>query len=325
MKLRKILLPLFSSLLLTMLCGCGPLEPIAPTNLKVTLSASKANIVDLSWKKERSALVSYWVYYGTHNNPYSAECYSHNITSTKCSIPLSESGTYYFWVRSGWDNMGEYGSSYSTVASLDFTVETLDAPSNLTVKNSESTLNTVDLAWDEVDRASYYRVLYNTTNSLSTASTWQESRTDSTTCSVTFSKYGTYYFWVKSCSTDFYDTPSEPSNIATIDFYHEPLKAPTDLKAESTPSGVKLSWTSTRAPHYLIYYSRENDSSTIERAFDFHVDIKDTYFILPDYFESFFESGTTCYFWVKSSDFRSEHKKDTDSLSDFSEVASFTF
>ena len=308
-----------------MLCGCGPLEPIAPTNLKVTLSASKANIVDLSWKKERSALTSYWVYYGTHNNPYSAECYSHNITSTNCSIPLSESGTYYFWVRSGWDNMGEYGSSYSTVASLDFTVETLDAPSNLTVKNSESTLNTVDLAWDEVDRASYYRVLYNTTNSLSTASTWQQSRTDSTTCSVTFSKGGTYYFWVKSCSTDFYDTPSEPSNVATIDFYHEPLKAPTDLKAESTPSGVKLSWTSTRAPHYLIYYSTENDSSTIERAFNSRVDIKDTYFILPDYFGSSFESGTTCYFWVKSSDFWTERKKDTDSLSDFSEVASFTF
>ncbi len=147
MKLRKILLPLFSSLLLTMLCGCGPLEPIAPTNLKVTLSASKANIVDLSWKKERSALVSYWVYYGTHNNPYSAECYSHNITSTNCSIPLSESGTYYFWVRSALYTEDDYRSSYfSKVASLDFTVETLEVPSNLTAKASESTLNTVDLA-----------------------------------------------------------------------------------------------------------------------------------------------------------------------------------
>ena len=313
MKLRKILLPLFSSFLLTILCGCDwlALRLRPPTNLKVTLSASKANIVDLIWEGVDGANF-YWVSYGHYkDSPY--VYYSRDITSTNCSIPLSESGTYYFWVRSALYTEDDYRSSYfSKVASLDFTVETLEVPSNLTAKASESTLNTVDLAWDEVDRASYYQVLYNTKNSSSDASTW--TFTDSTACSVSPYKTGTYYFWVKSCSTasETKMTDSEPSAVASFYLEHKDLVAPTDLKAQLFPSGIYLSWTSTQAPYYHIYCSTTNRPPSETR--DFCRGIKDTNYVYPD---KYFTAGTTYYFWVKSSD----HYYRTDSSSGFSKVA----
>lgn len=51
----------------------------------------------------------------------------------------------------------------------DDSAETLKSPENLTVKTS-STKNAVDLTWDSVEKATFYRIFYSTSNNPDTPS-----------------------------------------------------------------------------------------------------------------------------------------------------------
>ena len=91
MKIKKVSLILFSTLLLTFV-GCSTdveTKLTAPTNLVAKLSETALNTINLTWDAV-DGIDYYWIYYSTEND----------VSRAKTSISLSESGTYYFWVKS---------------------------------------------------------------------------------------------------------------------------------------------------------------------------------------------------------------------------------
>ena len=304
----------------------------APSNLKASLSSEVKNTVDLSWDKV-SDIDYYWIYYSTENNPAKAKYYNYTYspysTTITASVKLSESGTYYFWVKAATGSSFTENvttSDFSAVASFYFTVETLTAPTNLTASLSTSTKNTIDLTWDSVDGINYYWVYYGTENDSSKAKckTYVYNNKKE---SITLSESGNYYFWVKS-ATSYYSssnsnnaTSSDFSSSTSFEFTHVELSAPTNLKAEKCNStsyqGIKLSWDSAQATWYHIYWATENDSSKA-KVLNI-VASRNSYTVFANLYA--LTSGTTYYFWVKSSD----DYNSTDYISDFSEVVSLTY
>lgn len=96
----------------------------APTELTVVASTKKANTINITWTapSDTSAITYYWIYYSTINdttqlsNPnktaYAPVCVTNE--TGKYDITLSESGSYYFWVKAA------NGNSYSKNKTSDF-------------------------------------------------------------------------------------------------------------------------------------------------------------------------------------------------------------
>ena len=296
----------------------------APENLAVTLSSTTKNTVDLTWDAVEG-IKYYWIYYSTTNDLSTATYYGYEYSDTETTVKLSSSGTYYFWVKSASSYHSDSqatSSDFSEGQSLTFSVETLTAPENLAVTLSGTTKNTVDLTWDSVEGIKYYWIYYSTTNDSSTATYYGYEYSDTKT-TVTLLKSGAYYFWVKSASSyhsDSQATSSDFSTVQSIVFTHEELSAPTELKAEkyinTNYPGIKLSWTSSQSAYYLIYWATENDSSKAKEIITYSS--SNQYTIYENVYN--LESGTTYYFWVKSSDTYSGSN-----LSAFSDVVSITY
>ena len=297
----------------------------APTNLAAALSTTSKNTIELTWNAV-TGIEYYWIFYAAENDVSKAKFKTYEYRDTKTSIALSESGTYYFWVKSAssYYSSNATSSDFSTVAYLNFTAETIDAPTNLTVKLSSTVKNTVDLNWDAVDGIKYYWIYYATENDVSKAKYKTYEYSDTKT-SIALPESGTYYFWIKSANSYYssYDnnaTSSDFSTESSVYFTHEELFAPTNTKAERLNSisypGIKLSWDSAKAPCYHIYWATENDSSKATYLTSTSINSDTIY-------ENVYNlvSGTTYYFWIKSSDGYST----SEYSSNFSEVASFTY
>lgn len=162
----------------------------------------------------------------------------------------------------------------------------------------------------------YDWIYYSTTNDLSSAT--EKTKYGYKNYSMQLTKNGTYYFWVKAANgSESTDDPSDFSQVATIEFTHEDLSAPTALTATGSGNSVKLSWTviktsSTLSPYsWWIYYGTENDSSkaTLESEYGYQ-----------NYSYTLSETGTY-YFWVKAADTSDL----TSPTSDFSTVATYTY
>ena len=96
MKIKKVSLILFSTLLLTFV-GCPTdveTKLTAPTNLVAKLSETALNTINLTWDAV-DGIDYYWIYYSTENDVSKAK-YKTCAYRAKTSISLSESGTYYF-------------------------------------------------------------------------------------------------------------------------------------------------------------------------------------------------------------------------------------
>lgn len=204
----------------------------------------------------------------------------------------------------------------------------LPAPTGVTVAAHPDKLNTVTVTWQTGDEvAKYYWIYYSTTNNTASLTTPQEQEYSSSlwkgtgTCDIVLDTSGTYYFWVKAANG--YDLKSPASDFSTAASYVftiQSLTAPTNVKAEKYESasypGIKLSWDTTKAPYYHIYWSESNDSNTAKK-------LTTTSTTSDTMYESVYslKKGTTYYFWVKSANGFSPAASD----SGFSTVASFTY
>ena len=294
----------------------------APTDIKVELTA--ANKVKISGTT--SSAGKYWFYYSKTNNPLSAT-YIDWQTSVSQTLILSESGTYYFWVK-GADGYGTTAakrsviatSAYSEVCSYDFTYTTLSAPTNVTVSATD-TSNKVKITCNGT--AGYYWFYYGTTDDPEKATYIDWQITPSQT--IVLSENGTYYFWVKAA--DGYGSTeakraeisqSAFSDVVEYKFTHTELTAPTNVTvaAIDNTNQVKITCDNVKASYYWFYYGTTNDS---EKAT--YIDWQ----ITPSQTIELSENGTY-YFWVKAADGygSTEAKRAEIHSSDFSEAATIT-
>jgi hypothetical protein len=260
------------------------------------------------------------VYYNTSNDSSTAKVLTDYTYSSKYSTTLSETGTYYFWVRAADDFTSSSSlSSFSNVASLSFTYTKLKVPTNVQVELSTTELNTVTVSWTTTG-ANYYRVYYGTTNDTASA-ILLDKWISSTSYSKTFSASGTYYFWVKSAN-GYSDTDptSDFSAVVSYNFVHQNLPVPANLTAAKdgtgVDAGIKLTWDSTKSAYYHVYWGTTNDVSAAKKLDSAYENSKKVYAGAYG-----LVSGTTYYFWVKSAD---DYSAD-DATSAFSAVASYTW
>ena len=289
----------------------------APTDVKAELDTNTVNGITISWTS--TGAETYRVYYNTSNDSSTAKLLTSSTYSSKYSATLSETGTYYFWVRAADDYSPSSSlSSFSNVASLSFTYTKLKVPTNVQVELSTTELNTVTVSWTTTGAERYW-VYYGTTND--TASAKLDKSVFSTRYSKTFSASATYYFWVKSANGyNDTDPTSDFSAVVSYDFVHQDLPVPANLTAAKDGtgeySGIKLTWDSTKSAYYHVYWGTTNDVSAAKKLDYVYENSKKVYADIHK-----LVSGTTYYFWVKSAD----GYNDTAPTSDFSAVASYTW
>ena len=290
----------------------------APTDVKAELDTNTVNGITISWTS--TGAETYRVYYNTSNDSSTAKLLTSSTYSSKYSTTLSETGTYFFWVRAadGYSSSSSL-SSFSNVASLSFTYKALQVPSNVQVVLSTTELNTVTVSWTTTGAERYW-VYYGTTNDTASAKLLDKS-VFSTRYSKTFSASATYYFWVKSANGyNDTDPTSDFSAVVSYDFVHQDLPAPANLTAAKDGtgeySGIKLTWDSTKSAWYHVYWGTTNDVSAAKKLDSAYNNSKKVY---AD--SDHLVSGTTYYFWVKSAD----GYNDTDPTSDFSDGTSYTW
>ena len=328
-RVKKYISIISAILLLCAVIGCnGPVNNptrtptakgvYAPTDVKAELDSNTVNGITISWTS--TGAETYRVYYNTSNDSSTAKVLTRSTYSSKYSTTLSETGTYYFWVRAADDYSPSSSlSSFSNVASLSFTYTKLKVPTNVQVTLSTTELNTVTVSWTTTG-ANYYRVYYGTTNDTASA-ILLDKWISSTSYSKTFSASGTYYFWVKSAN-GYSDTDptSDFSAAASYTLVHQDLPVPTNLTAAKDgageDSGIKLTWDSTKSAWYHVYWGTTNDVSAAKKLDSAYGNSKKVYAK-----HNKLVSGTTYYFWVKSAD----GYNDTDPTSDFSDGTSYTW
>ena len=306
-----------------------------PANVKVKAHTNKLNTVTVTWETGTGVAEWYWIYCSTTNNTVGLaepQARAYSDLSVKngigtCDIVLNQSGTYFFWVKAANDYSSEIGASgFSAVTQYVFALKDLVVPTSVTAETS--TDNTVTVTWQTGDEvAEYYWIYYSTTNDTASLTTPQERKYSSSlwkgtgTCDIVLDKSGTYYFWVRAASD--YSTEAGASGFSESQSYaftSQPLVAPTNVKAEKNESasspGIKLSWDTTKAPYYHIYWAESNDSSTAKELTSTSTNSGTIYESVYD-----LKKGTTYYFWVQSANGFSP----ADSDSDFSTVASFMY
>ena len=203
----------------------------APTNVTVSASTTK-NTVTVKWSDvSDSAVEYYYIYYSTSNDTSSLSTPAARTSlsgSYGKDISLSESGTYYFWVKAADAYSSENTSDFSSVATYEFTYNSLTAPIDISAVQSETSYNNVTVIWRDSQEAYKYYIYYNTTNDSSTAtkvsgngyvndeydSSYNKTGFYKGSKDVALSESGTYYFWVKA--VDGTNHESEFSTVATF-------------------------------------------------------------------------------------------------------------
>ena len=210
----------------------------APTNVKAALSSKKLNTVTLTWDaincdKDHC----YWIYCSTKNDTSSLKEPNGEICSYSIDgigfydVSLSESGTYYFWVKAAPSNysVSTASSAFSKVSnSVSFTHQDLPVPTGFKV-SAEG--DRIELYWNST-KAPYYHIYINTENNSETATLYKSDiesiNTDNTIEGINFIRHTTltsgttYYFWVKSADTSSSDSPTSGfSNVASCTYGSE--------------------------------------------------------------------------------------------------------
>lgn len=321
-KTRKVFLALFAVISASLFVACddlfSPVELTAPEDVTVT-AASKGNQVIVTWTDNGAS--NYWIYYNSTNDTETATLFSRYATTGRYGreVPLSSTGTYYFWVKAadGYSKTS-HTSGFSSVATYDFTYTPLSVPTGVSVKKSEDYTNKVTVNWTD-NGATCYWVYYNKSNDTSTA-----------TCAtnytvgglwgydITLEASGTYYFWVKAADGGEQNSAtSDFSSVAQFEFTHTDLSTPTDVSVSGkngSSNKVIVNWTDNGASYYWVYYNSTNDTSTAT--------CDNRYVSSGKYgWEITLPSPGTYYFWVKAAD----GSKDNSPTSDFSSAATYTY
>ena len=295
-----------------------------PLNVPTGLSAGAGkylNTVKLTWIPNNSSY--YWIYVNTENNPKTATCKTRSVSSSYAtdgySIPLSTSGTYYFWVK-GADGSYESSASsdFSPAVSYNFVYNTLTPPTGLSVKLGSS-INKAKVTWNDNNFADYW-IYYNTENNPETATCATKSASSYYATSgyiITLPSAGLYYFWIKSADGSLDSSASSGFSEAVSFEFPETMPAPTELRITegSTFNSVKVYWTATGSDYYWIYYNTENNPETAICSTKFATSSDST----NGWLISGLQQSGTYYFWVKGANSSSESAETTD----FSSVATY--
>ena len=288
----------------------------APDDITATLPEDTLNMVTLSWTKVSD--VSYYsIYYNTTDDSSTATLLEKNVSTTSKSITLTESGTYYFWVKSqsGYWYLSASGVDTSDFSestdAITFTYSNLSTPENVTAEQTSNC--TIEVSWTD-NNAAYYWVYYSTTEDTSCATL--RTKTKNAYVTISLSESATYYFWIKSAngnSDD--DAVSDFSEVASIDFTYSTPATPTNVIVAETnlTNKVKVTWDDVGSYFYRVYYNTENstDGATLVSK----------YISGYCYYYVALSSSGTYYFWVQGA----EGTSDSATLGDFSEVASIDF
>ncbi len=308
----------------------------APIDVTAEQSQTSPNTIIVTWRDTVEAY-KYYIYYNTTNDPTTAtkvtlagyaykESNSSYYKGTK-EVSLSESGTYYFWVKAVDGSNQE--SDYSESCSCTFTAQSLDAPIDVSAEQRQTAYNIITVTWRDTVEAYKYYIYYNTTNDSGTATkvtlagyAYKESNSSyyKGTKEVSLSESGTYYFWVKAVDGTNHESEFSTVSEATV-FTFESINTPIDVtvnKSEETPMKVIITWRDSKEAYkYIIYYNITNNPATatkVQLAGYAYKESNSSYYkgtkevTLPDL--------GTYYFWVKAED-GTKHE------SEFSEVKEF--
>ena len=321
-------------------------------DFKAEQSLTSANNVTLTWRDSKN-YDKYSIYYNTTNDSSTAKKYTYYGYVSKeydsnnrltgfykgsREIPLSQSGTYYFWIKAV--DGANKESLFSKSVSCEFTYTSIDKPIDLSVKQSETSKNNVTISWRDSIQADKYSIYYNTTDDSSTAEKYTyygyvskeyDSNNKLTgfykgSREIPLSQSGTYYFWIKA--VDGNGNESDFSQGTSCIFTLQSLNAPVDLYAEQSKgsyNNVIITWRdSIQADKYSIYYNTTNDSSTAKKytyygyvSKEYDSNNKLTGFYKGSREIPLSQSGTY-YFWIKAVDGNGNE-------SDFSTVCSCSF
>ncbi len=167
----------------------------------------------------------------------------------------------------------------------------LPAPTN--VSASDGTYSEkVEVTWDSVEGANYYRVYRNTSNNWAGAtalSTWQAGTSYQDT---TASPAATYYYWVKAATTTL---GGNASSFSASDSGWRALTPPTGVAASdgTYADRVYLNWNSTTgASYYRVYRNTTSLTSGASAVSNWQTSRTSyDYSVTP---------GQTYYYWVKA-------------------------
>ena len=355
-KIKKAFLNLFTILFIATILGCPSPNTEAPednsyklVDLKAEQSTTTTNAVVVTWK-DSLCYDKYYIYYNTTNDSatatkactgyayieYDSKYQKTGYYKGSSEVSLSESGTYYFWIKAVDGNNQE--SEFSKSVSCAFTWKGLSAPIDVTAEQSQTSPNTIVVTWRDTVEAYKYYIYYNTTNDPTTAtkvtlagyayveydSQYQKTGYYKGSSEIPLSESGTYYFWVKAVDGSKNESDFSIGSGATV-FTLESLNIPQNVtvtKSEEAPKKVIISWRDSKEAYkYQIYYNTTNDSSTATKATIGYVyDEYDSQSKKTGYYKGSSEITLpdlgTYYFWVKAVD-GTKHE------SEFSEVKEF--
>jgi hypothetical protein len=211
--------------------------------------------------------------------------------------------TWYYWVRAAATSWGGRPSDYSYV---DSGRRKLSPPGGVTATGA---VNSVQVAWEEVWGALYYRVYWNSTNNPGSATalgSWQSGTTY-------MDSQGTpgvdRYYWVKAAVSDIGSWSSEFSSSAQS---YPRLAPPGGVQASDGVHAdrIAVSWNSVwGASHYRVYRNTSNSWSGAAAMGSWQSGL--------NYDDTGVAEGTTYYYWivaaVNSSGHRSSNPSDSDS------------
>lgn len=256
-----------------------------PKHVSAVQSKEYGNKVLLTWQDNGS--LRYNVYYSTTNDSTTAQKYGRDSSEHQLLIHLTESNTYYFWVKAA--DVGNNEGDFSEVATCKFTSSTITAPQNLSATR-EPGKNIINLTWKE-SGAYRYRIYYNTEDNREGAkdvesNIFSKTFIDSNSYSFKAKEDGHYYFWVVAENAD--KSEIGWSESASYNFTVIKPKTPTNLSVEVSGGMIFISHTKIEGMDYTYYYNTERNTATAKTAFSVY--------------NFYFNKSGTWYFWVTARD-----------------------
>ena len=249
------------------------LSPVqgAPTGLK--------NKVKVNWNEVTNA-VSYSVYYGTSNDISSAIEITGIEGTTSYTIENLLSGTrYYTWVKAVNSN------GVSATSNRKSVLTKMDEPSFKTITVIG---NTIALSWDSVSGTDLYRIYYNTTNNVKTATLIVVDKNSNSYTITDLNYYSVYYIWIAAANAS--EGIRSKAYTATIG---SDMITPTQKNLIGRQKKVIVSWDAVEnANSYTVYYSTTNDLSSATEITGIEGTTEYTIANLLD--------GTMYYTWVRA-------------------------
>lgn len=258
-------------------------------------TTSTKNTIKIGWNQTTDA-TTYRIYWSTVDD---ASLISDNSFFNSASVydnyynkVLSETETYYFWVKSI-DSSTKKASKLSSSVKYNFNYEEISEPTDLKIEAVTNQNNHIKLSWST--DAPYFTVWKNTKNDISYAKGLSFSYNPGYYIFY-LSQSGTYYFWVGAYdySTSDYKTASAEPYVFE---YSEP-SVPTNLTVQKHSNAstdyfknyVTISWTG-NANYYWIYYGTSNNkaNATLIKTSESPYNLE-------------LENSGTYYFWIRGAD-----------------------